>query len=254
MSSITLCAILLLLTWVIHSHTYRHHSKSLCWTYSPLLYENAHLPWHHSPAFSQNGKRVARVVLLQNKWTRVESREGSAADKTLSVFCFSLWTLLAGLGFRAGTKPHRCSCHYQTGHILPVCLCMCVSVFVWKRRWPGVSLISAGRSVAHTAPPIPAPVHLSCRCFLSGWAKTFYLNLLRVPLKGLCYCSEPSCVCVTWESSAGWPSPNTLVHPHTHTHQVLFRRNWRWKSWAMPFWDVCVLVTSMLHRPLCMYI
>lgn len=92
----------------------------------------------------------------------------------------------------------------------------CVCVCVWKRRWPGVSSISAGRSVAHTAPPIPAPVHLSCRCFLSGWAKTFYLNLLRVPLKGLCYCSEPSCVCVTWESSAGWPSPNTLVHPHTH--------------------------------------
>ena len=83
-------------------------------------------------------------------------------------------------------------------------------------------LISAGWSAVHTMPLIPAPVHLSCRCFLSVWAKTFYLNLLRVPLKGLCYCSEPSCVCVTWESSAAWPSPNTLVHmrarTHTHTH------------------------------------
>lgn len=79
-------------------------------------------------------------------------------------------------------------------------------------------LICAGRSAAHTSPLIPAPVHLSGRCFLSVWAKTFYLNLLRVPLKALCYCSEPSCVCVTWESSAAWPSPNTLVHMRAHTH------------------------------------
>lgn len=57
-----------------------------------------------------------RVVLLQEKW---------------SVFCFSLWTLLAGYGFRAGTKPHRCFCHYQTGHthnrithsLLALCVC-----------------------------------------------------------------------------------------------------------------------------------
>lgn len=82
-------------------------------------------------------------------------------------------------------------------------LALCVRVFVCKREDCPVSvLISAGRSAAHTMPLIPAPVHLSCRCFLSVWAKTFYLNLLRVPLKGLCYCSEPSCVCVTWESSA----------------------------------------------------
>lgn len=56
MRYIMLFAILFLLTWVINSHKYRHHSKSLRWTYSPLLYENTHLLWHHFPAFSQRGR------------------------------------------------------------------------------------------------------------------------------------------------------------------------------------------------------
>lgn len=210
-----LCAILFLLTWVIHSHTYRHHSKSLRWTCSPLLYENTHLLWHHFPAFSQRGRewwewcsfstsglvwRVERVALLIKHYPFSVSHCGhywQALDLELE-------RNLTGVPVIPRLDTYsRC-----------VFACVCV----WKRRWPRVSLISAGQSLAHTAPPIPAPVHLSCRCFLSGWAKTFYLNLLRVPLKGLCYCSEPSCVCVTWESSAGWPSPNTLVHPYTHTH------------------------------------
>lgn len=138
--------------------------------------------------------------------------------RTSGPFSISHWTLLAGYGFRAGTKPHRCFCHYQTGHthtrITHSLLALCVCV---KERQPSTVWVLI-RSAAHTMPLIPVPVHLSCRCFLSVWAKTFYLNLLRVPLKGLCYCSEPSCVCVTWESSAAWPSPNTLVHMCTHIH------------------------------------
>lgn len=119
-------------------------------------------------------------------------------DNTLSVFCLSLWTLLAGDGFRAGTKPHRCFWHYQTGHThAEQKHTLAVSTL---RTAQCLFLISAGWSAVHTMPLIPVPVHLSCRCFLSVWAKTFYLNLLRVPLKGLCYCSEPSCVCVCFFS------------------------------------------------------
>lgn len=104
----------------------------------------------------------------------------------------------------------RLDAHNEQKHTHWVCLCVC------KREDCPVSfLVSAGQSVVHTMPLIPVPVHLSCSCFLSAWAKTFYLNLPRVPLKGLCYCSEPSCVCVTWESQA---QTHLYMYSHTYTH------------------------------------
>jgi len=92
-------------------------------------------------------------------------KECRTAQEHISFFL--QWTLLAGYGFRAGTKPHRCFCHYQTGHTQNRNTHLLLALCVLKRDSPVSVLISAGRSAVHTMPPIPAPVHLSCRCFLS---------------------------------------------------------------------------------------
>lgn len=157
-------------------------------------------------------KRVIRVVLLQNKW-RVKG-----VELPITHYPFS-WTYWQAMDWKLELNLTGTShCHYQarntqSRNTYRLWLC------AYKREdFLVFVIVSVGSSAVHTMPLIPGPVHLSCRLFLSGWAKTFYLNLLRVPLKCLCYCSEPSCVCVTWESSAAWPSPNTLVlYICTHT-------------------------------------